>query len=229
MLGILVSGVYMLNEPRLSSGSEIDVRVPLGETQEAQIDFDPVFAYLEIQPSRRTKQLLIEGKISPTRGEEIEQEIQISDHRLEAKLQTSSVFIVPDLFNAGDHVRWDIKLHPDVEYEFLIDIGAGKMDLKLEDLFVKSLDVDTGIGQTIIHLPGKGGYDAIINGGLGHVVVYLPDNLGVKLLVDVGIGAVDVPNDFRRQGEAYVSPNYKQVEETIEVDVSLGIGSLEIR
>jgi predicted membrane protein len=138
------------------------------------------------------------------------------------------VIVMPFLRISGDHASWDLNIHPDVDYDLLIDVGAGKTDLFLDDLILKSLDVDTGIGQTIVHLPEQGEYEANINGGLGQVVVFLPDDLGVKLLVDVGIGAIDVPNSFRRLGDAYVSPNFGQAEETIEVDVSLGIGSIEI-
>jgi hypothetical protein len=229
MLLILVGGVYMLSDSDPPSASTIEVDVPLGEAREAQVTLDPAFAYLKLQSARHASQLLLEGRAAPIRGEHIDQEIERSGRRVEATIRTTGVMVVPLVRMSGDHASWDMQLHPGVDYDLIVDVGAGKTDLFLADLVMKVIDVDTGIGQTIVHLPDHGEYDAKINGGLGHVVIYLPDDLGVKLFVDMGIGGIDVPNDFRRQGGAYVSPNYNQAEETIEVDVSLGIGSIEIR
>ena len=228
MLAILVGGVYMLGDSDPPSGSTIEVEVPLGEAQDAQVTLDPAFAYLKLLSARHTSQQLLEGRATPIRGEKIDQEIERSGRRIEATIRTTGVIVLPFLRISGDHASWDLTIHPDVNYDLLIDVGAGKVDLILDDLILKMLDVDTGIGQTIVHLPEQGEYEANINGGLGQVVVFLPDDLGVKLHVDVGIGAIDIPNSFRRQGDAYVSPNYSEAEETIEVDVSLGIGSIEI-
>jgi hypothetical protein len=227
-LVILVGGVFMLGDTHLPSGSTREVMVPLGAAHEAQVILDPAFAYLELQAARHASEQLLEGRVAPIRGENIDQEIDRSGHRIEATIRTTGLIVMPFLRISGEHASWEMQLHPGVDYDLRVDVGAGKTDLFLDDLIVKKLDVDTGIGQTIVHLPDQGVYDAKISGGLGHVVVFLPDNLGVKLFVDVGIGAVDVPNEYRRQGEAYVSPNYNQAEETIEVDVSLGIGSVEI-
>jgi hypothetical protein len=193
MLVILVGGVYMLADSDPPSASTIEVDVPLGEAREAQVTLDPAFAYLKLQSARHASQLLLEGRAAPIRGEHIDQEIERSGRRVEATIRTTGVMVVPLVRMSGDHASWDMQLHPGVDYDLIVDVGAK------------------------------------INGGLGHVVIYLPDDLGVKLFVDMGIGGIDVPNDFRRQGEAYVSPNYNQAEETIEVDVSLGIGSIEIR
>jgi hypothetical protein len=228
-LAILVGGVYMLGDASLQAVSAIEVDIPLGGVEVAKITLDPAFAYLHLHAADDARQVLLEGRVAPIRGEKIDQEVERSGGNLEATIRTTGVVVFPFLRISGDKASWDLSIHPEVDYDLRVNVGAGKTDLFLDDLVVNTLDVDTGIGQTIVHLPELGDYNAAIRGGLGQIVVFLPDDLGVKLYVDIGIGAIDVPNGFRRNGEVYLSPNFNEAEETIEVDVNLGIGSIELR
>lgn len=228
-LAILVSGLVLLDDAQLPAAKMIKVDLPLEANREAQIQLDPAFAYLKIMTGDRESQTLLQGRIEPMRGERIEQSSSQGERSLEATLRTQSVIMLPYLTLSTNQPSWAITLHPQPTYDLQVDVGAGKTDLFVSDLSLDLLEVDTGIGQSIVHLPEKGVYQADISGGLGHIVVYLPDDLGVRLYADVGIGAIDVPGSFRREGDAYLSPNYQQADQMIEVSVTLGIGSIEIR
>jgi hypothetical protein len=229
ILVLLVGGASLLDIPRYSSESLMDVEIPLEETEAARITIDPALVYLRLRSTDRGARVLLGGHVMPLYGEQIDQDIERSGANLEATIRTAGTVVIPFLRASTDEPSWDMELHPSVVYDLVVDVGGGKADLFIEDLLVETLTVDQGIGQTIVYLPENGSYTAEIDAGLGQIVVYLPDTLGVKLHTDVGLGAVDVPNNFRRDGDAYISPNYGQAEERIEVNVSLGIGSIEIR
>ncbi|MEE8121357.1 MAG: hypothetical protein V3T55_07490 [Anaerolineales bacterium] len=57
----------------------------------------------------------------------------------------------------------------------------------------------------------------------------IPKDAGVRLRADVGIGNVQVPSDYTRDGDFYLSPGYAAAEKQIEVVIDLGIGSVQVR
>lgn len=229
-LALLVGGAFILGDSQLQTETtRIDFNIPLAATQHARIRFDPALAYLRVRNTEDDSESLLEGYAHPLPGEEIDQEITQAGRRLEATIRTSTGIVMPFLHVSTDRNSWDFRLHPEVAYDLSLKVGAGKTDLFLEPMVMERIDVDTGIGQTIIRLPATGNYEALIKGGLGQVIVILPDDVGIKLLANVGIGAVDVPKDYRREGDAFVSPTYHQAEDTVELTVNMGIGSIDIR
>jgi predicted membrane protein len=228
-LAILVSGVFMLGDTSPPSLSTIEIDYSSGGAHEADVILDPAVAYLKIRPAENMTGELLRGEVAPIRGERIEKIFTPGEHRPEAVIRTSSVIMLPFLRLPGDRASWDIFLNPTTTYGLQVDVGAGKTDLFMAGLRADRLEVHTGIGQTIVHLPGQGEYMAVVSGGLGQIVLYLPHDLGVKLDADVGIGALNIPSGFRREGDAYLSSNYPQAEEMIELEVKLGIGSIQIR
>jgi hypothetical protein len=229
ILVLLVGGVSLLDDARQGNESLMDVEIPLGETQAARITIDPALVYLRLRSADQRGQVLLGGRVVPFNGERVEQDVERTGANLEATIRTVGVVVMPFFRTSTDRPSWDMELHPRVVYDLVVDVGGGKTDLFIEDLLVEAITVDHGIGQAIVYLPEKGSYKAEIDAGLGQIVIDLPDTSGVKLYTEVGLGAVDVPNNFRREGDAYISPNYNQAEERVEVNVSLGIGSIEIR
>lgn len=229
ILVLLGGGVFMMGNVRLPTGSAVDIDLPILDVLDAQISLDPALAYLRVRAADGSSQDLLSGRVLPFNGERVDQDVQRYGRRLEADIRTAGVVVIPFIRMTFEQASWDFSLHPGIEYDLSVDVGGGKTDLLIQDISVNALGVHTGIGQTIVYLPGQGSYAADIDGGLGQIVVYLPDDVGIRLSVDIGIGSINVPKDFRREGGAYVSPDYDNAEEHIEVDVKLGIGSIEVR
>ena len=229
ILALLAGGVFLMGSARLPSGSTLDVDIPTLDVREAQISLDPALAYLRINGADDSSQSLLSGHVLPLKGERVDQDVQRSQRRLEADIRTAGVIVMPFVRMTSERASWDFSLHPGIDYEIKVDVGGGKTDLLIEDLIIRVLSVHTGIGQTIVFLPEQGSYAAEIDGGLGQIIVYLPEDVGIKLNVDIGIGSIKVPDYLRQEGGVYVSPDYDKAEEHIELDVSLGIGSIEVR
>lgn len=229
ILALLAGGVFMMEEASLPAGNLVTVNIPIESAEEAQVTLDPALAYLRLRVEDDSNQSLLSGRAIPFNGERVEQQVERGNRSAEASVRTTGVIVMPFLRGRTDRPTWDFSLHPQVDYDLRVDVGGGKSDLFLEDLMLSALDVHNGIGQTIIHLPGHGGYAAEIDGGIGHIIIELPDDTGIRLNVDVGIGSAQVPTSFRRSGSIYVSPNYEDADQRIEVDVSLGIGSITVR
>jgi len=81
----------------------------------------------------------------------------------------------------------------------------------------------------ILLLPSADNMDINLDGGIGEIRVVIPKDVGVRLRAGVGIGNVQVPSDFTRDGDFYLSPGYAAAENQIEMVIDLGIGSVQVR
>ncbi|OGD17296.1 MAG: hypothetical protein A2V76_07940 [Candidatus Aminicenantes bacterium RBG_16_63_14] len=134
-------------------------------------------------------------------------------------------------FNFGTtRNRWDLNLSRAVPLDLDINLGAGQSDLDLRGLELQRLDIDMGVGEMTLNLQGphKAGFRVKIDGGVGSGKIALPFEVGVRIKVDGGIGSVDT-RGLTKQGGAYVNDAYGRSDVTIEMDIDVGIGSLDLR
>jgi hypothetical protein len=128
--------------------------------------------------------------------------------------------------------RWDIALQNDVPMDMNVDLGVGESNLNLAGLALQSLTIDTGVGETTIDLKGNWSesFAVEINGGVGKTTVYLPENTGLRVEADTGIGSL-VVNGLQKEGDSdvYTNATYGESEVDISLDISGGIGEIDIQ
>ena len=126
---------------------------------------------------------------------------------------------------------WDIALQNDVPLDLSVDLGVGESELNLSGLSLQGLEVDTGVGSTIIDLTGDwaDSFDVNIDGGIGETTLYLPENTGLRLEADTGIGSLTV-NGLQKDGngDVYTNEAYGNADVTITLDVNGGIGEITV-
>ncbi len=125
--------------------------------------------------------------------------------------------------------RWDLSFTSRVPLEISVDSGVGLVSLDLTELKVTRLDVNAGVGTTTITFPSAAGTTkASIDGGVGSITVRIPSNVGVRMHVSRGLGSVNVPRRMVRSGNDYTSDNYDSAENRLELDISAGVGSINV-
>jgi hypothetical protein len=80
-----------------------------------------------------------------------------------------------------------------------------------------------------VTLPGRGAFHGEINGGVGQLTVLVPDTLPVQITASAGLGNVDVEGNFVRDGKVYTSPGYARAEQSVQLNLSGGVGSVLVR
>jgi len=125
--------------------------------------------------------------------------------------------------------EWDLRLSQDVPIDFRLNFGAGKAELDLGSLMMRSVTVDMGVGSLNMDLRGnpKHDYNVRINGGVGEAVLHLPSNVGVYAEAGGGIGGISVHNLRHEEGH-YVNDAYGTSAVTIRVNVEGGVGSIRL-
>ena len=155
-------------------------------------------------------------------------------------------------FGNDNNNQWLVRLNDQVLQDLNCKIGAGKTELDLRGLSLRSVHIDAGVGQHDVNLTDcsvpellinagigeisvdltgrwKNDLQGEINGGIGTLNLILPRDVGVRLEVQGGLGAVDVPTDFRRDGQVYTSARYDEDSHHLNLDVKAGLGSIEVR
>ena len=124
--------------------------------------------------------------------------------------------------------KWDLKLTKEIPVALEVDTGVGQSDLDLSGMQITSLDVDTGVGQTTVTLPAKGNLKVDMDGGVGEVIIRIPETLAARIHAKSGIGSVHVSGPYQKKDRDWVSDNYETAADRVDLDVSGGIGSIDI-
>ncbi len=128
------------------------------------------------------------------------------------------------------HNAWDLRFANNIPMELKVEMGAGRSELKVGDLSLTRLGINMGAGEVTADLTGdwKKDLDAEIHGGVGHAVIRLPENVGVRVHATGGIGSIS-SGGLKREGDEYVNEMYGKSPVTLRLDVSGGIGNIELR
>ncbi|HEY1338742.1 MAG TPA: toast rack family protein [Bryobacteraceae bacterium] len=125
--------------------------------------------------------------------------------------------------------EWNLRLNDEVPVEVHAEFGAGHARLNLGSLFLRSVDVNMGVGELEMDLRGnpKHDYEVRVQGGVGEATVRLPANVGVTARGTGGIGSINV-RGLRKEGGRWVNDAIDSSKVQVRVDVSGGIGQINL-
>jgi hypothetical protein len=126
--------------------------------------------------------------------------------------------------------EWDLSLTRSLPVDLRVNLGAGENRLDLRGVDLTNVDIDMGVGDMRLDLEGPRtkSFRVSINGGVGSGTIYLPSDAGVRVRVDGGIGSVNT-RGLTKDHHVYINDAYGRSDVTIDVDISAGIGSLDLR
>jgi hypothetical protein len=129
----------------------------------------------------------------------------------------------------GGQYSWDLRLNNKIPLEMRVELGAGKADLSLGTLSLSKLEVNMGVGETVVDLTGdwKNDFQGKIHGGVGQATVKLPRDVGVRVRARGGIGEIRA-GELKKDGDIYTNDAYGKSPVTLQVEVEGGIGQINL-
>ena len=126
--------------------------------------------------------------------------------------------------------EWDLRLNDDIPMDLAVQMGGGVSNLDLDSLILTGLNLGMGAGATTVDLTGNWERDlsAVVRGGAGEVTLLLPSQTGVRVNAGTRLGRVNA-DGLRKEGEAFVNDAYGDSDTNLEVDVSGGVGQINLR
>lgn len=181
------------------------------------------------------------GDLEMTGGAEklVEADFNYNVARLKPEIKyTDGEFVIsqpgneglPDLRGLTDfRNEWDLRFNDEVPMHLRLDIGAGNSDLQLAGLSLIGLDISLGAGISTVDLRGdwERDLDVSIDAGATNVTLQLPREVGVRVEVDRGPTVINAPG-MTKNGNIYTNAAYGVSEVTLEVDLSTGIGWINL-
>jgi len=144
---------------------------------------------------------------------------------------------VPDyafpFFNWGwsRSIDWTIGLSRDIPLSLEVGTGANESILDLTDLRVTELQLHTGASSTKVTLPANAGITRVTcEGGAAGFELRVPTNVAARIRFRGGLSSINVSTSrFPRSGDGYQSPDYDTAVNKVEIDIQMGVGSVDIR
>jgi hypothetical protein len=133
-------------------------------------------------------------------------------------------------FRTTSDNHWTLHFANDIPLDLKINMGAGRANLRLQDIDASRMRIDIGAGQVDLDLTGdrKRDLNAEIDGGVGEANIRLPRNVGVIANATGGIGTIDA-HGLHHDGDDYTNDAYGKTPATIHLKVEGGVGRISLR
>lgn len=231
VVAVFVGG-FWLSGVRLGaarSGATETVSIPAGNATRARIRFSPPVAALNLE-AISASDALVEGTVPKPGYGRVRADSTLSGTIAVVDVTASGVFVVPAVGPQDE--TWRFGLTTQVPLELEISSGIGLVDADLTGLSIAGLDIETGIGRSIITLPVGGNFSGRLSSGIGQTVIVIPNGAAVHVLMTTGIGGVSTPEGsrpFDLGDNEYTSPGFAAAENRIELVIEQAIGSIVLR
>jgi len=195
---------------------------PLGNLERAKIQLDFTPGSLTVGSLPSSFQNFIEVDSKARNGD---RSVKADFHRLgnEGRLHLST---------AGEaDTGWDIRLTRNIPLMMDINSAVSSMELELSQLEITELRMDINVGNYTMKMPSSAETTSVyIEADVANVEVTIPDGVAAKLKADVDLGLFKVDeNRFPRKDDYYVSRNFNDAGNRIELELDCDIGRVKVK
>ncbi len=230
-VAVLVGGVFWLEARAPDELVTESIAQELGDVDAAGVVIGFGVGALDLRAMAPGSGQLIAGEISQSiRGTRVQQSYETEDGVALYSLHMSGTTRPTDwMRRRGGAPRWNLQLTPDVPLDLTVNTGVGQSHLDLRGLNLSNLTVDSGVGETRVTLPGAGQITATIEGGIGELNIEIPEGAAARISSDTGLGQTNVDAAFTRVDDVYITGNYDDSLDRIDLTISAGIGQVNVR
>ncbi|MFC2136186.1 LiaI-LiaF-like domain-containing protein [Bacteroidota bacterium] len=133
------------------------------------------------------------------------------------------------IFHRNIRNSLDVELNDNPIWDMRLDIGAARAKLDLTPFKVREVELNTGATQVYMKLGKR--YDKTtlnVEMGAASLKIAIPKSSGCKLTGKMILMSKNIPGFVKKSKRYYVTPNYENADNKIEIDIQGGISSLEI-
>lgn len=210
------------------------ISVPLDGTQTAQVNLTASGGVLALGGGAPPGQLLVggfEGMAFPAAQYSVRVDTAGGQQTLEVNLQGSwEVSFPPE--RPISNGRWTLRHASGVPTEIGVYGGATTLDLDLQELNVRSLDVAAGAADIAVVMPANAGRtDASFRIGAGSLNIEIPAGVGARIELAGRVSSVDIDTArFPAQGDGrYASPDFENAANRVTIRIDAGAGDISVR
>jgi len=161
----------------------------------------------------------------------LQSKIDRSSSEVQVKLRPPDNTFPFTVWGWSQGLDWTLGLTRDIPLALEIGSGANESNLDLTDLRVTELQVHTGASATKVSLPSNAGFTRVTcEAGVAGLELRVPSTVAARIRYRGGLSSMNVNTSrFPRMGGEYCSPDYDTAANKVDIDVHIGVGSVDIR
>lgn len=200
----------------------------LGNMNSAQLDIESGATILTIDSLPADSGDLVQGEF----------ERMLSGHKLSQSFQQENGVGIMRLATprqswrtwGSTQQKWRMYLSRLIPLELDLKTGAGEAHLVLTDLRISHLRLDTGASRVTVALPATGSTDVFIQAGVTDLTVIVPEGVPARIHASSGISLVSIDEErFPKSGDYYLSPNFADSANRIDLEINAGIARVKVQ
>lgn len=129
--------------------------------------------------------------------------------------------------------NWKMRFHPSLPTEMKVIGGAIDLNFDLASFYVEKLTISAGVADVELDFGLSGQKSTVvISGGVSNVELVVPESAGLRVSVSGPPLATRVKTndmDLIQQGNSWVSKDYSSASTKIDVSISCGAGSINLK
>lgn len=210
------------------------ISLPLDGVQTAQVNLTASGGVLALSGGAPPGQLLVggfEGMAFPAAQYSVRLTTTSGRQTLDVNLQGSLEVSFPPQRPIANG-RWSLQHASGVPTDIGVYGGATTLDLDLQGLNVRSLNVEAGPADIAVLMPATAGRtDASFRIGAGSLGIEIPAGVAAWIEFEGGVPSVNIDTArFRSQGDdRYVSPDFETAANRVTIRIDAGAGDINVR
>jgi hypothetical protein len=220
LVGIwLILGVYWKPAPM----SDETFSIPLeSAAQKVSYSFSHGVGQMDIAGGAPEGQALV-----GTSASGMNQKSRLSGDQLDVRVEAGPSFLP---FIGPSEGVWRFQLVREIPVLLKVDSGASSLNIDLQDVLAKHLDINTGASSVNVTLPARGTCLFDLEGGATNVNIVVPEATAARIRVE-GVTSMEVDtNRFPRlEPDLYQSPDFEAAADRAEININSGLGKVSVR
>jgi hypothetical protein len=225
-LTLIVAGLWILGWVTYDRGhaETEDLSIPMEGAESARIKIRHGAGQLAIESGASPSEALA-GKVSGG----IEYQSSLTQGKLNLSLGAPGrVYILVPWVRS---LHWTLQLNDQLPMALDLKTGGSESKIDLSQLKVSELDLNTGASDTTLTMPATVSHTrARVKGGVASLRIKVPEGVAARIRATGGLSEISIDRDrFPRSGGFYQSKNYDEAEFKLELDLSMGVGSMTVQ
>ena len=122
-----------------------------------------------------------------------------------------------------------VKLSSELPTDISLNLGVADSKLDLREVLVNNLEIEIGVANLDLIMGDRAEMAKVnLRSGVSSVKISLPDNVGSRIIIKEGLSAKQLKDFEKIDDETYQTANYDKAEKKIEIDLDIGLSTLEI-
>lgn len=128
-------------------------------------------------------------------------------------------------------VQWALRFNRSIPLSLDVSSDGSRINMRLENLDVEKLYLEMDVCSGWITLPTSAGETTIdIDMDVSSLEITVPEGVAVKIKADINIGLFSIDKErFLRQGDYYISPDYDNAANRVELNILCDVSRLVIK